>query len=64
MPQLLAFLENTKPSRIIIFFGTCASVDFQVIVLKRLYGEKASFFKLHGKIDQKKRGKIYNAFKN
>jgi superfamily II DNA/RNA helicase len=25
--------------------------------------EKANFFKLHGKVDQKKRTKIYNEFK-
>ncbi|TNV81361.1 hypothetical protein FGO68_gene16313 [Halteria grandinella] len=63
LPQLMGFLSKTKPSRLIIFFGTCASVDFHVIILRMLLSEKATFFKLHGKIDQKKRSKIYNEFK-
>ena len=64
LPQLMAFLHNNKPSRIIIFFATCASVDFHVIILRRILSEKANFFKLHGKVDQKKRTKIYNEFKS
>jgi len=38
-------------------------VDFHVILLRSLLSDKANFFKLHGKIDQKKRSKIYNEFK-
>ena len=64
LPQLIGFLNSIAPSRIIIFFATCASVDFNVIIFKSLLSEKASFFKLHGKIDQKKRTKIYSEFRN
>jgi superfamily II DNA/RNA helicase len=60
----MAFLHSNKPSRIILFFATCASVDFHVIILRQILSEKANFFKLHGKVDQKKRTKIYNEFKS
>ena len=59
----MAFFNNCKPSRIIIFFGTCASVDFHTIILRIIASDKANFFKLHGKVDQKKRTKIYNEFR-
>ena len=64
LPGLINFLENDiKSSRIIIFFATCASVNFHFPILQRLFetSSKANVevFKLHGKIDQKKRTKIY-----
>eukprot|EP00347_Sterkiella_histriomuscorum_P021557 403333562 len=61
MRHLLGFLKNLKPVRIIIFFGTCASVDFHNLILRFLIN--ANIYKLHGKIDQKKRSKIYQAFR-
>jgi len=64
LPQLLAFLDKMAPQRLIVFFGTCASVDFHVLALRLLCPDKCTFFKLHGKIDQKKRSKIYNEFKS
>lgn len=46
----------------IIFFATCASVDFHFPVLKLLL-PSCHIAKLHGKIDQKRRTKIYNQFR-
>ena len=57
--------KNLESSRIIIFFSTCASVNFYFPVLKYLFSDdvnkhaRAEIFKLHGKIDQRKRSKIY-----
>jgi superfamily II DNA/RNA helicase len=51
LPLLISFMKNIKPSRLIIFFGTCASVDFHNLILPTLAGDLGKFFKLHGKID-------------
>jgi ATP-dependent RNA helicase DDX55/SPB4 len=57
--------EDIKGARIIIFFATCASVNFHFLALQLLFPELAAdIFKLHGKIDQKKRSKIYREFKD
>lgn len=58
------FLLNEIPKcRIIIFFATCASVNFHFLALEILFKDIAEVYKLHGKIDQKKRSKIYSSFK-
>ena len=49
-----------------MFFATCASVNFHHSVLKLLFEQKKQEHyvnKLHGKINQKKRSKIYKEFK-
>ena len=68
MAHLLAFIDREIPSsRIIIFFATCASVNFHYLALqlmvKKTCQATAGIYKLHGKIDQKKRSKIYKQFK-
>lgn len=60
LPSLLEFLKTIEPQRIIIFFATCASVDFHFPALKLLLPDNTHIAKLHGKIDQKRRTKIYN----
>jgi ATP-dependent RNA helicase DDX55/SPB4 len=62
------FLENDiESSRMIIFFSTCASVNFYFPILKHLLDgsdqANVDIHKLHGKIDQKKRSKIYKQFR-
>ena len=47
----------------IIFFATCASVDYHFLALK-LLSPNLEIWKLHGKINQKKRTKIYNSFRS
>ena len=65
---LLRFIGSLKSKRLIIFFGTCASVNFHQECLKILFknsgGPVHTVQKLHGKINQKKRTKIYNEFRN
>lgn len=51
-----------------MFFATCASVNYHDLILKILAREhlknsSLDIFKLHGKIDQKKRTKIYRQFR-
>ena len=62
MSVFLQFLKQIKPSRIIVFLATCASVDFHMFMLPIL-DKESRYYKLHGKIDQKKRTKIYSKFK-
>jgi len=68
LPGLAHFISSEiESSRIIIFFATCSSVNFHYLALqhivKNLVGTEAEIYKLHGKIDQKKRSKIYSSFK-
>ena len=65
--HLLGFLKELSGQRIIIFFATCASVDYHHLALKTLLeseNNSKQVWKLHGKINQKKRTKIYQEFKS
>jgi superfamily II DNA/RNA helicase len=49
----------------IVFFATCASVDYHNLALKLLLDKDVNqVWKLHGKINQKKRTQIYQEFKS
>ena len=51
----------------IIFFGTCASVNYHHQILKLIFEERSQkhqVSKLHGKINQKQRTKIYAGFRS
>ena len=69
--KLLTFLSKMKGQRMIIFFATCASVNYHYLALQQLIsdpnldyeGDEAEIYKLHGKIDQKRRTKIYREFR-
>jgi len=66
MGALLRFIDSMESKRLIIFFGTCSSVNFHQEALKHLFSEADKGHvvrKLHGKINQKKRTKIYNEFR-
>jgi len=58
---LVNFLNLHKDKKIMIFFCTCASVEFHYAALPSLIPE-VSLHKLHSKLNQNKRSKIYNAF--
>ena len=66
MQALLSFIDSLDAARVIIFFGTCASVNFHHRCLEMLFERKNlphEVAKLHGKIGQKKRTKIYKEFR-
>ncbi|XP_063928035.1 ATP-dependent RNA helicase DDX55-like [Zophobas morio] len=62
--QLVSFMKNRESQKFIVFFATCACVDYFALVLKRL--EIMSSFPLlsmHGKMVVKKRTGTFNSFK-
>ncbi|OMJ91591.1 hypothetical protein SteCoe_5849 [Stentor coeruleus] len=63
LPALARFLYKNPDKKVIVFFATCASTNFYLYVLERL--EKLGnlkFFRLHGKMKQSQREKIYKEF--
>jgi ATP-dependent RNA helicase DDX55/SPB4 len=58
---MLRFMKTFKPRRVMVFFATCASVDFYHHVLSNILSN-VNFEKLHRKIDSKKRSKIIEQF--
>jgi superfamily II DNA/RNA helicase len=64
---LINFLKREmKKSKIIVFFSTCASVDFYTKLFSEYFkSEKEDLiFGLHGKLKSKKREKIINSYLN
>ena len=62
----MRFIDTLRGKRLIIFFGTCSSVNFHHQCLKVIFesrGKKHMVKKLHGKINQKSRTKIYKEFR-
>jgi ATP-dependent RNA helicase DDX55/SPB4 len=63
LPSLVTFLLNNKENKIIVFFGTCASTNFYLYVLSRLKDlSDLKFLRLHGKMKQEHRERIYKEF--
>ena len=63
---LLRFIDSLSAKRLIIFFGTCASVNFHHQALRVIFSKQDRSHlvsKLHGKIGQKQRTKIYKKFR-
>ena len=64
--HLLNFLKNLKSEekfgRIIVFFLTCASVEFHYEAFRTLLGEGDSVYKLHGRMTPKTRKSSYRKF--
>eukprot|EP00795_Rhopilema_esculentum_P015125 gene15125-6311_t len=58
--QLVAFLKQHKDEKHIVFFNTCACVEYFSRVLKLIL-KKADLMSLHGKM-KGKRGKIFDLF--
>ncbi|KAI3993531.1 hypothetical protein MKX01_002544 [Papaver californicum] len=61
--QLVDFLTKNMNEKIIIYFMTCACVDYWGVVLPRIAALKGcSIFPLHGKMNQLARGKALASF--
>ena len=55
--------ENDKTNKVIVFFSTCASVEYFSLLLQRLLKKKSqNIFSIHRQ--KSKRDKIFNAFRN
>lgn len=60
---LLSFLKSHPNEKHIIFFSTCAAVEYFSAVLKYLLGENSNILWIHGKIDKPtRRAKIFRRF--
>lgn len=63
LPALIRFLVKYSDHKIIVFFGTCASTNFYLHLLENLSLLKNfSFFRMHGKMKQNQREKVYQEF--
>ncbi|KAG7586715.1 Helicase C-terminal, partial [Arabidopsis thaliana x Arabidopsis arenosa] len=61
--QLVNLLIENKNKKLLVFFMTCASVDYWGLVLSKIPTLKSiSFFPIHGKMDQKARNKALASF--
>ncbi|KAI3908569.1 hypothetical protein MKW92_033921 [Papaver armeniacum] len=61
--QLVDFLTKNMNEKIIVYFMTCASVDYWGVVLPRIAALKGfSIIPLHGKMNQVARGKALASF--
>lgn len=55
VPQLLAFLNATRDKKVIVYFQTCASVEYFSTALPALpWANGAHLLALHGSLKQKK----------
>jgi len=62
--RLVAFLRSHKEEKIIVFFLTCACVDFYGSTLQQLLNDKGVCVELlHGKLVQKRREKAMERFR-
>lgn len=65
LSRLVAFMRQHKEDKIIVFFLTCACVEFYGAALQRILSEKDGFYLelLHGKQVQKRREKAMERFR-
>ena len=63
LSRLKAFLTQHAHEKIIVFFLTCASVDFFGNAFQTLYGHEIAIELLHGKMVQKRREKTLERFR-
>ena len=62
-PGLVGFLKSHLNEKIIVFLGTCASTNFYTHILPKAV-EGMSFYRLHGKMKQSQRDRVYEQFSN
>ncbi|KAL4450591.1 hypothetical protein ABPG77_000947 [Micractinium sp. CCAP 211/92] len=63
LPQLLAFLKEHQSEKVIVYFLTCACVDYMSVVFPRLTQSKGVvIWALHGKMKQAVRASTLSAF--
>jgi ATP-dependent RNA helicase DDX55/SPB4 len=63
LTRLVAFLQSHKGERIIVFFLTCACVEFWGSALQSLLKDDLNIEMLHGKLVQKRREKTMERFR-
>ena len=63
LSRLKAFLQQHSNEKIIVFFLTCASVDFYGNAFQKLFGNELVIELLHGKMVQKRREKTLDRFR-
>ena len=66
LSRLAAFLKQHKDEKVIVFFLTCACVEFYGTALQQILTEKNGFYleTLHGKMQQKRREKAMERFRD
>eukprot|EP00892_Ulva_mutabilis_P003676 jgi/Ulvmu1/1680/UM115_0009.1 len=65
VPQLLAFLNANRDKKVIVYFLTCASVEYFSMALPALPGAPTEhLLALHGSLKQKKRSAILQQFRD
>jgi ATP-dependent RNA helicase DDX55/SPB4 len=65
LSRLVAFIREHHDQKIIIFFLTCASVEFFGLVLQQLLPNNCHYVELlHGKLNPKRREKAMERFRN
>ncbi|KAJ3289236.1 hypothetical protein HK104_007647 [Borealophlyctis nickersoniae] len=63
LPQLLHYLRRDKDKKFIVYFSTCACVDYYYKILSSLPHLKGfTIHSLHGKMDPKRRVAVYKKF--
>ena len=62
--RLLEFLQSQQDLKLIIYFSTCAAVDYYFKVIPALTQacSKLQFHSIHGKMDPKRREAVYQKF--
>ncbi|CAJ1954295.1 unnamed protein product [Cylindrotheca closterium] len=61
--RLVSFLQSHREEKVIVFFLTCACVDFYGSSLKQVLGDDLYIELLHGKLVQKRREKAMERFR-
>mmetsp|Transcript_30784 Transcript_30784/g.46930 ORF Transcript_30784/g.46930 Transcript_30784/m.46930 type:complete len:612 (+) Transcript_30784:511-2346(+) len=64
LSRLVAFLQSHNNEKIIVFFLTCACVDFFGSALQQILDDSLSIELLHGKLVQKRREKTMERFRS
>jgi ATP-dependent RNA helicase DDX55/SPB4 len=62
---LLNYLDVTHRTKTIVYFGTCACVDYYAKAVTRLpsrQGNKAAIIALHGKMEPRRRANVFKEF--
>jgi ATP-dependent RNA helicase DDX55/SPB4 len=66
LSRLVAFLKQHKDEKVIVFFLTCACVEFYGAAMQQILTERKGFYleTLHGKLQQKRREKAMERFRD
>lgn len=62
---LLNYLDSTHRTKTIVYFGTCACVDYYAKAVSRLpsrKGNKTAIIALHGKMEPRRRANVFKEF--